>query len=94
MSTKYSTTVICPLENRAFCDLEGTDVLTLEPNITNLMAESQNYNDLLYLWTTWHLESGRRIKDDYRIYVDLMQKLAEQNCRDYAIQIEINIVGL
>lgn len=80
MSTTYNKAVICPLEN-AFCNLEGTDVLTLEPDITDIMANSENYDDLLKVWTDWHFQSGRLMRNDYQEYVDLMQKVAEQNSK-------------
>lgn len=80
MSTTYNTAVICPPEN-LFCDLGGTDVLTLEPGITEVMANSENYDDLLQVWTDWHFQSGRLMRDDYQQYVNLMQIVAEQNCK-------------
>lgn len=80
MSTTYNRAVICPLDNN-FCDLEGTDVLTLEPDITDIMAHSESFDELLTVWTDWHFQSGRLMRDDYQEYVDLMQTVAEQNCK-------------
>lgn len=81
MSTIYNEAVICPLGNSE-CSEE--DKLTLDPHITLLMASSDNYEELEYIWNEWHDKSGKLMRQDYGQYVELMNKVALANgiCSD------------
>lgn len=43
------------------------------------MAESTDYNELEYVWKNWHDNSGRKMRNDYKTYVKLMNEAAKQN---------------
>jgi peptidyl-dipeptidase A len=43
------------------------------------MAKSRDYNKLLDAWWGWRNESGRKMRDLYRRYVDLTNKGAREN---------------
>lgn len=76
MSEVYNTATVCPLENS---DCNVADALTLDPHITLLMAGSNNYEELEYIWTEWHDKSGKLMRNDYGQYVELMNKIANEN---------------
>lgn len=78
MSSVYSNAVICHYENQ-LCNIAGGDVAKLEPDITDFMATSTNYDGLQYVWTEWHHAAGRPIREDYKQYVTLMNNAAHQN---------------
>lgn len=78
MSATYSKAVICHYEN-PFCELSGGDVAKLEPDITDYMATSTDYDGLLYVWKEWHEKAGKPIREDYKEYVTLINAVAHQN---------------
>ena len=52
------------------------ECLSLEPELTDLMATNGNYFDHLWAWTTWHNGVGRQMRPLYIRYVELKNKLA------------------
>lgn len=82
MSTVYNTAVVCPYTNKD-CDKESDDdVLTLDPHIEQMMAEKTNYDELEYIWNEWHENfGGNKIRTDYKEYVELMNKIAQENSK-------------
>ncbi|XP_001845716.2 angiotensin-converting enzyme [Culex quinquefasciatus] len=72
MQDIYSRTVICPF-GKPECT-EGQ--LSLDPHLYEIMAKSENYDELLYVWKEWRDKTGRLMKDDYNDYVHLMNKAA------------------
>jgi len=51
----------------------------LEPELTQLMAESRDYDELLWAWSGWHNVTGRPIKSLYVQLVDAMNEAARDN---------------
>lgn len=43
------------------------------------MGSSHDYDKLEYIWTEWHDKSGKLMREDYKTYVDLMNKAAVIN---------------
>ncbi|EAT38829.1 AAEL009316-PB, partial [Aedes aegypti] len=68
----YSSTLICPYDQQN-CT---TGTLSLDPDLYEVMAESQDYDELLYAWKEWRDNTGRFMKNDYAEYVRLMNKAA------------------
>uniref|UniRef100_T1J0B9 Angiotensin-converting enzyme n=1 Tax=Strigamia maritima TaxID=126957 RepID=T1J0B9_STRMM len=62
MEIIYSSTTICNRQKN--CELN------LDPEITNIMASSRDYDDLLYVWKEWHDKVGHPIKQLYPKYVE------------------------
>jgi peptidyl-dipeptidase A len=52
---------------------------SLSPQLVRIMATSRNYDELLNAWWGWRNESGRKMRDTYRRYVDLTNKGAREN---------------
>lgn len=78
MSTVYNKAVICPFENQR-CDLAGSDVLKLDPDMHDIMDDSKDYDKLQYTWQQWHEKAGRPMRDDFKTYVDIMNEAAAAN---------------
>lgn len=77
MSGVYAQATVCRYK-QADCK----DKYTLDPEITNVLAESRDFDELNYYWQQWHNNSGRKIRQQYRKYVELMNKAARAN--DYS----------
>lgn len=76
MSNVYNSAKICPYDEQCSIEREG---LTLDPNITHLMAHSRNFDELTYLWKMWHDNTGKKMRTNYAEYVNLMNKAAKEN---------------
>ncbi|XP_051035002.1 angiotensin-converting enzyme isoform X2 [Phodopus roborovskii] len=70
METTYSITNVCYTN--------GT-CLHLEPDLTNVMATSRNYEELLWVWKSWRDKVGRAILPLFPKYVELSNKIAHLN---------------
>lgn len=77
MSNVYNSAKICPYDKQD-CSV-ASDGLALDPNITNIMAHSRNYDELTYLWKMWHDKTGKQMRKDYGDYVTLMNEAAKEN---------------
>lgn len=72
MQTTYSTATVC--------GVGGTDAcVPLDPDLTNIMADSRDYNDLRSAWKGWRDASGKTMRNDYNKYVGLMNEVATRN---------------
>ncbi|XP_059127939.1 angiotensin-converting enzyme [Peromyscus eremicus] len=60
------------------CYSNGT-CLTLEPDLTNVMATSRKYEELLWVWKSWRDKVGRAILPFFPKYVELSNKIAHLN---------------
>uniref|UniRef100_UPI00358E57EB angiotensin-converting enzyme isoform X2 n=1 Tax=Myxine glutinosa TaxID=7769 RepID=UPI00358E57EB len=71
METTYSVAKVCWNGDQ--------DCLSLEPDITGIMAMSHDYNELEYAWEGWRNASGRKMRQDYMRYVELSNEAARLN---------------
>ncbi|XP_057703156.1 angiotensin-converting enzyme 2 [Corythoichthys intestinalis] len=77
MSTIYSTTSVCMMDNPHNCQ-------TLEPGLEHVMATSRNYSELLHVWEGWRREVGKKMRPLYEDYVILKNEAAKlNNFEDY-----------
>ncbi|XP_060242521.1 angiotensin-converting enzyme isoform X2 [Meriones unguiculatus] len=60
------------------CYANGT-CLELEPGLTNVMATSRNYEELLWAWQSWRDKVGRAILPFFPKYVGFSNKIAQLN---------------
>lgn len=73
MTNIYSTTNICSFKNENDCKL------ALDPDLTNILANSTNYDELVHVWKSWREKVGRPMKPLYREFVDLNNEAARLN---------------
>lgn len=81
MTTLYNSAKICPVD-KPTCNPASDDGLNLDPNIELLLASSEDFDELKWTWEQWHEKSGKGMKQDYQIYVELMNKAAKANGRN------------
>lgn len=48
-------------------------------DLQKIMAESRDYDELLFAWKGWRDSAGKVIRDDYMRYVELANKAATLN---------------
>lgn len=77
MSTVYNAAKICPFDKKN-CNLD-TEGWTLDPDIELTLASSTNFDEQKYVWEQWHEKSGKLMRNDYKKYIDLMNKAAKAN---------------
>lgn len=77
METIYNTAKICPFDKKD-CNLT-TEGLTLDPEISAIMTKSESYDELKWAWEQWHEVSGKKMRGEYKKYVDSVNKAATLN---------------
>uniref|UniRef100_A0AAX7W1A7 Angiotensin-converting enzyme n=1 Tax=Astatotilapia calliptera TaxID=8154 RepID=A0AAX7W1A7_ASTCA len=70
METKYSVAEVCR---------ENNECLPLDPDLQKIMAESRDYDELLFAWKGWRDAAGKVLRQDYKRYVELANKAATLN---------------
>nr|XP_056719617.1 angiotensin-converting enzyme [Euleptes europaea] len=70
METTYSVAKVCK---------GGSGCKALDPELTDIMARSRDYDELLHAWKNWRDVSGRKIRTQYKRYVSLSNKAARLN---------------
>ncbi|CAK9821608.1 Angiotensin-converting enzyme [Anthophora retusa] len=73
MENIYSTAKICEYKNRSRCDL------ALEPELTELLIQSRDPEELKYIWVEWRKATGEKMKSLYTRYVELSNTAARLN---------------
>ncbi|XP_056432698.1 angiotensin-converting enzyme [Gadus chalcogrammus] len=68
MDDIYSTAKVCPDKDKP------TECWSLEPELSDIMANSRSYKRLLYAWEGWHNASGVPLKEHYPRFVELSNK--------------------
>lgn len=77
MEKIYSTAKICPYGTSGTCD--EADKIPLTPDIEDILAKMEDYDELQYVWDEWHKASGKKMRGDYSTYVELSNKVAKLN---------------
>merc|ERR1711910_149795 len=57
----------------------GSELWSLEPELTEVMANSRDPDELQYYWEQWREKSGKMIKGNYHEYIDLYNEAAKLN---------------
>ncbi|XP_059056708.1 angiotensin-converting enzyme-like isoform X1 [Achroia grisella] len=73
MESNYATSKICSFKNETKCDL------SLEPEITEIFAKSQDPEELKHTWIEWHKVAGAKARDNFTQYVQLYNEAAKLN---------------
>ncbi|XP_041431911.1 angiotensin-converting enzyme isoform X1 [Xenopus laevis] len=71
METIYSVAKVCRNGNK--------DCLPLDPDLTEILAKSRDYDELLFAWQGWRDASGKQIRGKFKRYVELTNKAAQLN---------------
>ncbi|NXR45086.1 ACE enzyme, partial [Hippolais icterina] len=70
METTYSVAKVC--RENEICH-------PLDPDLTDIMATSRDYDELLFAWKGWRDASGKKMRNNYKRYVELSNKAAVLN---------------
>lgn len=73
MSKIYSTAKTCAYEDVTECNL------SLDPDLTKIMKESRDEQQLRHAWKEWHDKVGVPIRQYYKPYVDFSNEIAKTN---------------
>ncbi|KAJ8961523.1 hypothetical protein NQ318_014773 [Aromia moschata] len=73
MSAIYSKTKICDLHDPKKCDL------ALEPELTQILANSRDPEELQHVWLQWRNSIGPKCRSLYKDYVSLNNEAARLN---------------
>ena len=79
MEGVYSTAKVCKTANTPASACPEDQQLSLEPDLTEIMDKSRDYDELLHVWTAWRDESGKKMRDDYVKYIGLKNEAAVAN---------------
>ncbi|KAM4622364.1 angiotensin-converting enzyme [Discoglossus pictus] len=69
METTYSVAKVC----------DSSKCYPLDPDLTEIMAKSRDYDELLFAWKGWRDSSGKKMRDKFIKYVGLSNKAAQLN---------------
>lgn len=58
---------------------DGINCLTLDPELSNLLKDSRDYEILLWAWKGWHDQTGPKMRHIYARTVQLNNKAAKEN---------------
>ncbi|XP_043189736.1 angiotensin-converting enzyme-like isoform X1 [Amphibalanus amphitrite] len=72
MERTYSTARVCNL-NGTSCDL------SLEPDLSEIMANSRDPEELEHVWLAWRENTGKKMRNSYKEFVELINEAAELN---------------
>ncbi|XP_069122365.1 angiotensin-converting enzyme-like [Argopecten irradians] len=67
LTSIYSTAEVCLPEF-------GKGCLSLEPGLTDLMAKSRNYQELVAVWKGWRNATGKTMRSKYTEFVNVMNE--------------------
>ncbi|XP_071521484.1 angiotensin-converting enzyme-like [Panulirus ornatus] len=73
MTTVYGTTKICDYRNPENC------TLALEPELTEILMRSRNYEELEHVWKMWRDNTGRTFRQQFKRFITLANKAAILN---------------
>ncbi|KAF6033406.1 ACE [Bugula neritina] len=57
----------------------GKTELSLEPELTQMLASGRNHDDLLWIWKNWRDATGKVMREDYLEFVELQNEAARLN---------------
>lgn len=76
LDSAYQLAEVCPFNDQQCTQSEP---MTLDPEMDHVMATSSDYDELAYVWRRWREESGKKMRADYKLYVDIVNQAAELN---------------
>ncbi|XP_065156187.1 angiotensin-converting enzyme-like [Atheta coriaria] len=73
MLSVYNQASICALNEPFRCGLR------LQPDLSHIMANSRNWEELQHVWTEWRRQTGHHVKESYEQLVHLSNEAARLN---------------
>lgn len=73
MESNYAKIKICSYRDNTNCHM------TLDPEITELLGNSRDPEELKYYWVEWYNKAGKPTRESFQKYVDLNKESAKLN---------------
>lgn len=82
MQLVYNEATVCAYDKQT-CDL-SSEGMSLNPEIENVLASSDDFEELRYYWAQWHDKTGTHMRSDYQRFAELSNEAAVLNgYKDY-----------
>ena len=65
---------------------KGSKLVSLEPELTETMSKSRDPAELQYYWEQWREQSGKKMINLFKQYIDLYNEKAKLNGLRYRFQ--------
>ncbi|XP_075231584.1 angiotensin-converting enzyme-like [Lycorma delicatula] len=70
MEDTYNSAKVCEYKNKKKCDL------SLEADLKKIFATSRDPEELKYYWAAWRNATGKKLKNSYNHYLELINEIA------------------
>ena len=60
-------------------EFKGSKLLSFNPGVSKIMSKSRDPEELQYYWEQWREQTGEKMVDLYKQYIDLYNEAAELN---------------
>ena len=60
-------------------EYKGSNLLSFTPDVKKIMSKSRDPEELQYYWEQWREQTGQKMVDQYKQYIDLYNEAAELN---------------
>ena len=60
-------------------EFKGSKLVPYSPDVSKIMSESRDPEELQYYWEQWRAQTGQKMVDQYKQYIDLYNEAAELN---------------
>jgi peptidyl-dipeptidase A len=60
------------------CKPGSSECLNIEPGITKILADSRDFDELLWAWSGWYDATGSKMKESYIKLVEIMNAAAQE----------------
>ena len=67
-------------------EFKGDKMLSLNPDLEGIVSESGDPEELQYYWEQWREQSGKKMIDLFKQYIDLYNEKAKLNGLRYRFQ--------
>ncbi|RVE49365.1 hypothetical protein evm_005980 [Chilo suppressalis] len=84
MQTNYAKATICDYKDRTKCDLH------VEPEVTDIFANSEDPEELKYTWIEWHKAAGAPSRGNFTEYIAMDNEAAKLNGYDTMAEFWLN----
>ena len=58
-------------------EFNGDKLLPFSPDVKNIITNSRDPEELQYYWEQWREQTGQKMVDQYKQYIELYNELAE-----------------
>ena len=60
-------------------EFKGSKLVPYSPEVSKIMSKSRDPEELQHYWEQWREQTGKKMVDQYKQYIDLYNEAAELN---------------